>query len=132
MSNITKITNEDVIATNAFLGGTYGATNLQAIESVGTVTSIASKLVKRSASSEINCSSILCTNVGSPVIQSNGSSNLLGFYGEPAVAQALTIEAPVLGVGQNDNDIENAIVELQDKVDQILTVLKNLGLIAKE
>ncbi len=123
MSNLNKITNEDIIDSGAFSGGTYGAANKSAIESVGDDDTSASTLVKRTAAGGIICSEF---DAGNIIV----TATTLGFYGVAAVTQPLTIDAPVLTIGTNDNDVEDAIVELQDKVDQILTVLKDLGLIA--
>ena len=104
MSNLNKITNEDIIDSGTFTGGTYGTNNQQAIESIGTVTSLASKLVKRGSSSEINCSNLICTGITSLALDMEGPANKLGFYGATAITQPLTIDAPVLAVGSNDNE----------------------------
>ena len=123
MSNLTKITGEDIIDSGTFSSGTYSSANKLAIESVGDDDAIANTLVKRTAAGGIVCSEIDSGNV-------TMDATTLGFYGTTPVVQPLAITAPTLGIGANDNDVEDAIVELQDKVDQILTVLEDLGLIA--
>ena len=123
MSNLNKITNEDIIDSGAFSGGTYGAANKLAIESIGDSDANPDTLVKRTAAAGIYCAEIDSSNI-------TMDASTLGFYGTSPVAQPLAITAPVLTIGTNDNGVEDAIVELQDKVDQILTVLKDLGLIA--
>lgn len=123
MSNLHKITNEDIIDSGAFSGGSYGDANKEAVESVGNVDAVADTLVRRTEFGGIRCLEFDC-----PALEANASS--VGFFGKSPVAQPSVIESPAAIVGFNDNDIENAIVELQDKVDGILTVLKDLGLVA--
>ena len=124
MSNLNKITNEDIIDSGTFSGGTYGAANKLAIESVGDDAAIASTLVKRTAAA-----GIYCAEIDSPNIVMDATT--LGFFGTTPITQPVTITAPTLAVGTNDNDVEDAIIELQTTVEEILTVLKDLGLVAQ-
>jgi hypothetical protein len=124
MSNLNKITNEDIIDSGAFTGGTYGAANKLAIESVGYDAAIADSLVKRTSTGGIVALEIESTNILM-------DATTLGFFGETPIVQPLTITAPTLAVGTNDNDVEDAIIELQATVEEILTVLKDLGLVAQ-
>lgn len=124
MSNLNKITNEDIIDSGAFSGGTYGAANKLAIESTGVSVALPNTLVKRTAAA-----GIYCDEIDSPNIVMDAFT--LGFFGETPITQPVTITAPTLGIGANDNDVEDAIIELQATVEEILTVLKDLGLVAQ-
>ena len=124
MSNLNKITNEDIIDSGAFSGGTYGAANKLTIESIGDSDANPNTLVKRTAAAGIYCAEIDSSNI-------TMDAGTLGFYGTTPVAQPLAITAPTLSIGANDNDVEDAIIELQATVEEILTVLKDLGLVAQ-
>ena len=122
MSNLVKITGEDIIDSGAFSSGTYHVANKAAIESVGDIDAIASTLVKRTAAGGIICAEIDSGNISM-------DETTLGFFGGSPVTKPVTIDAPEVLI-EEDNDLDDAILELQEKVGEIITALKDVGLIA--
>lgn len=146
---IHKLNEYDIITQAAF----ESPGNKEAGQILGYTNDVPETIVKRDASGTIAATTVTTVVIEADSIVVNdaieinaiNSPNIdmtatqLGFFGGSSITQPISINAPIQEIRvANDNDEESAeytstqaaIAELQEKVGEIITTLKELGLVA--